>query len=92
MRDLITVPSPDSTRSPSLIPPSVTIRFPTASYQSMVGVFWRWGDFLAIQLRVKLLPSCGVVGEVVTNADSALSGSTETTITFIIQDIKLSLS
>ena len=78
MRDLITVPSPDSTKSPSLTPPSVTIRFPISSYQSTVGVFWRWGDFLTTQRRVKLLPSRGVVGEVVTSADKALSGSTET--------------
>ena len=78
VRDFIIVPSPDSTKSPNLIPPSVTIRFPMPSYQSTIGVLWRWGDFLTTQLRVKFLPSRGVVGEVVTNTDKALSGSTAT--------------
>ena len=67
MRDFISVPSPDSTKGPSLIPPSVTIRYPMPSYQFTVGILWRWGDFLITQLRVKFLPSIGVVGEVVIN-------------------------
>ena len=77
VRDLITVPSPDSTRSPSLITPSVTIRFPMASYQSIVGVFWRWGDLVATHLRVKASPSRGIVGEELIITDNALSGLTE---------------
>ena len=78
VRDFISVPSPDSTKGPSLIPPSVTIRYPMPSYQFTVGTLWRWGDFLITQLRVKFLPSLGVVGEVVINIDKVLSGSTET--------------
>ena len=78
VRDLTTVPSPDSTGGPSLIPLSVTILFPMESYQLMVGVLRRCGDFRAIQVRLKPEPSLGGVAEEVTLSDSALSGLTET--------------
>ena len=45
------------------------------SYQFTVGMFWRWGDFLITQLRVKFLPSLGVVGEVVINTLSVKQNS-----------------
>ena len=72
VRDFISVPSPDSTKGPSLIPPSVIIRYPMPSYQFTVGILWRWGDFLITQLRVKFLPFLGVVGEVVINTLSVM--------------------
>ena len=77
VRDFITVPSPDSTKSPTLIPPSVTIRFPIPSSQFTVGTLWRFGDVLTTQLSVKFLPSRGVVGKVVIRIDKEFSGSTE---------------
>ena len=80
VRDLTTIPSLDSTGSPSLIPSSVTILFPMESYQSMVGVLRRCGDFRAIQVRMKVVPSLGEIAEEVTLSDSALSGLTETII------------
>ena len=77
VRDLITVPSPDTSRIPTLIPPSVTIRFPPPSYQSTEGVLMRCCDLIAVHVRMNAEPSTGVFDDVMLT-DSALSGSTET--------------
>ena len=73
VRDFISVPSPDSTKGPSLH----LSQFDTPCHHtnSLWECFGGWGDFLITQLRVKFLPFLGVVDEVVINTLSVKQNS-----------------
>ena len=79
VRVFITMPSTPSAKCPTLIPSSLTIRFPIPSYQLTEGVLWRLSDLFAVQVSVNFSPSCREAGKDVMAIESALSGPTAST-------------
>ena len=69
---------PDTSRISTMISSvaELTILIPIPSYQSIVGEVSRREDLVAIHVSVNCLPFCGVLEEVLTLTERALSSST----------------